>query len=116
MDFAIRKLTASANVEECFVIYAGSFMWLNKVADFSFDASKRKDLDSPPCRKTQESAFLASAKTRYSGVQRRRESVFDVGIILDLSRLDRGVQSQQCANCQNWTEDPRSTGVHLRLN
>ena len=41
------------------------------------------------------------------GVQKRGESVFDVGIFRDLSYLDRGVKSRQGVTCHNWTGESK---------
>ena len=42
------------------------------------------------------------------------ESVIDVGIIRDLSELDRGVQSRQVAICQNWTRGGEKVKESIR--
>ena len=62
---------------------------LNKLREFAFDANKQ-NLSQ---KNIGESVFGIKAQTKTMGVQERRESFFDIGIIHDLSRLDRPGES-----------------------
>ena len=60
------------------------FCHINKVGEIAFDASKqqRKGI---PLRRVKESVFGIEAQAKARGVQKIGESVFDAGIVRDLS-------------------------------
>ena len=57
-------------------------------------------------------AYALQAKTE-QGSESKKSGVRFIGIIRDRSRLDRGVQSRQGANYQNWTEESKSIGESI---
>ena len=85
----------------------------SNVREFAFDVSKQRNKGISP-RRIEESVFGIEAQAKNRRVQQRRESIFDVSIIRDLSRLDRGDQSRQGANSQSWTGVSKRSGIHSR--